>query len=346
LSVKGFSDGSLRTRRRVFGQVTIVASLSSRLPSVTFASSDDDLDVGPIGSLLDDRVVENSPVSGLNGMAEFRINGVSYEAISGDEPGLRLLINISVIENPPAGKPPGVVLDVEARVTIAGIVVPSWWEDGVRVGEELRMLGGKQMKLFVSLGRDYLRRIESVRVNDVGISTSLVFRYLAGGGVPSPGYPSGSTMLDLSQAKWLAVLEKIGYKASWVIEVERPSVEGWPRATEFLENAHDRIISHDPEGAIAQCRAAWKLLTPLLESKWGELAIEIDRGSTPEKDYPSKSDRIKSLKAGALAWDHTGDHPEHYAASMDDALLAYRVTASLVSYLSRKTVQAENRKKE
>ena len=39
---------------------------------------------------------------------------------------------------------------------------------------------------------------------------------------------------------------------------------------------------------------------------------------------------------------NTGDHPEHYPPSMEDALLAYRLTAPLMSFLSRKAKLAEN----
>ena len=67
----------------------------------------------------------------------------------------------------------------------------------------------------------------------------------------------------------------------------------------------------------------------------------MDRGSTTEKEYPRKSERIATLRDAAISWANTGDHPENYAASMEDALLAYRLTSTLMSFLSRKARLAE-----
>jgi hypothetical protein len=135
----------------------------------------------------------------------------------------------------------------------------------------------------------------------------------------------------------------MGYASGWILEVERPLVEGWDRVVAFLDKAAERIASRDAEGAIAQCRAAWECLHPLIEAEATEIAAEVDRGSTPEESEPRKSERIIALRRACLKWAHTGAHPENYAASMDDALLAYRQTASLVSYLSRKAALAETR---
>ena len=55
-----------------------------------------------------------------------------------------------------------------------------------------------------------------------------------------------------------------------------------------------------------------------------------------------KSERAKTLRAAVKSWSNTGAHPESYAATMEDAFLAYRLTSSVVAYLSRKASQAES----
>jgi hypothetical protein len=85
-------------------------------------------------------------------------------------------------------------------------------------------------------------------------------------------------------------------------------------------------------------------MEPLLEGRWPHISTEIDRGSTPEKGEPLKSERIKQMRHWALKRAHTGAHGESYNASIEDAELAYRMTAALAAYLSRKVVQAERSK--
>ena len=79
------------------------------------------------------------------------------------------------------------------------------------------------------------------------------------------------------------------------MEVDRPEIEGWDVAVGFLSKAHDRISSRDPEGAIAQYRAAWKRFKPLLDDVWTGIGTEVDRGSSPEDKHPRKSERIEKL---------------------------------------------------
>ena len=191
------------------------------------------------------------------------------------------------------------------------------------------------------LSRETLGRIESVRQHNVLVQVSPILRYFGSQGPPRPAYPLGQTQLLIPQNEWIAALEKMGYRSGWILEVDRPKVEGWDQVVSLLERAAERITSRDPEGAIVKCRAAWERLTPLVDAEVADIDLDVDRGSTPEEGEPKKSQRILALRKSALKWAHTGAHPENYAASMEDALLAYRLTASLVAYLSRKAVNAE-----
>jgi hypothetical protein len=273
-------------------------------------------------------------------MVTLRVNGLRFEAVGAPDQGLRLLPNIQV-DDKPAGAAPFFALDVVVTVSIGGLVLPSRWDDSVRTGEDMQQWGSRELKLFVPLSRETIGRIEGVRQHNVTVSVNPTLRFFAQQGPPQSAYPSGQTQLLIPENEWLAALEKMGYHGGWVVEVDRPVVEGWARPVEFLEKAWDRIEARDAEGAIGQCRAAWESLGPLLEAAADGIAMEIDRGSLVEPLEPKKSERILTLRKGALKWAHAGAHPESYAASMDDALLAYRLTVSLMAYLSRRATQAE-----
>ncbi len=276
-------------------------------------------------------------------MTNLRVNSLRFEAVGAPDPGLRVLPNFQV-ENLPPDTGLLSALDVVAVVSLGGITFPLRWDDPIRVGENLRQWGPRELKMFVPLGREAIDRIEAARQHNVTLDFSAILRYFPEPGPPAAAYSYGQTRLLIPENEWLEALDEMGYQGGWVIEIERPFIEGWPRAIEFLDKASDRILSHDPEGAIAQCRAAWESLSPLLDAAWDGIAAEVDRGSAPEEGYPLKSERVRAFWESALKWTHTGAHPESYAASMDDALLAYRVTVSLMSFLSRKTVQSEARK--
>jgi hypothetical protein len=273
-------------------------------------------------------------------MVTLRVNGLRFEAVGAPDQGLRLLPNIQV-DDKPTGSAPFFALDVVVTVSIGGLVLPSRWDDSVRTGEDMQQWGSRELKLFVPLSRETIGRIEGVRQHNVTVSLNPTLRYFAQQGPPQSAYPSGQTQLLIPEDEWLEALEKMGYHGGWVIEVERPFVEGWSRPVEFLDKAWDRIQVRDAEGAIGQCRAAWESLGPLLEAAAEGIATEIDRGSAVEAGEPKKSERVLALRKSALKWAHAGAHPESYSASMEDALLAYRLTASLISFLSKKAVSAE-----
>jgi hypothetical protein len=278
---------------------------------------------------------------GIVTMVSLRVNGVRFEAVGPPDQGLRLFPNLQVEDRPP-GAGQVFALDIVATVSVGGIVFAHRWEDHPQTGEDLGQWGSREGKLFVPLSREAIERIESVRQHNVNVQLSPTLRFFGQQGPPKSAHPSGQMQLLIPENEWLAALERMGFHGGWVVEVERPSLEGWPKIVGFLDKAAERLASRDAEGAIAQCRATWESLTPLIEAEATEIAAEVDRGSTPEEGEPKKSERIVALRRACLKWAHTGAHPENYAASMEDALLAYRLTASMMSYLSRKEVQAES----
>lgn len=208
------------------------------------------------------------------------------------------------------------------------------------LGSDLTNTGGTEAKFLVRLTRQEIAEIEGRRAGDVNININLAFRYFLAPGGKAQAFYQG-TQLEISEGKWLKLLEALGYESGWVLEVLRPKIQGWERPVSHLQAARERIASHDAQGAVAECRAAWDSVDPLLKGAWESVEREMDRGSTPESGFPPKSARVKSLREWAERFSHTGAHPESFNATMEDALLAYRMTASLLSYLSVKVVQAD-----
>lgn len=137
-----------------------------------------------------------------------------------------------------------------------------------------------------------------------------------------------------SQKEWTGILEKMGFKEAWIIEMSRPKIEGFGVVKEHLQKASEAIDRRDFEKAISDCRVAWESLNPLISSSWEKLASEIDLGSQGETGYPTKSERIKKLRDTVLQWSQIGVHREAYRVSPEDAFLCYRTTVALASFLS------------
>ena len=286
-------------------------------------------------------------------MSEFRLeaHGVPIIGVRGPVPALKIqsYFRGHVDTDQGTGQPPAprrqlIALDLISTVTINGVLADSvTLESGIRFGSDVVGYFNQEMKWTVRIPRYLLEAIESTRTHDVKVEVSVEIRYHEAEAPPFAEFRTGNAQLSLkvSEREWLDALGEMGYRGGWIVEVDRPEIEGWDGAVGFLSKAEDRISSHDAEGAIAQCRAAWKQLKPLLDGIWADVAVEVNRGSVQEDNYKTKAERIDDLRAAAISWANTGDHPEHYAASMEDALLAYRLTSSLMSFLSRKAKLAE-----
>jgi hypothetical protein len=62
-----------------------------------------------------------------------------------------------------------------------------------------------------------------------------------------------------------------------------------------------------------------------------------------EEKQPTKSKRISDARQAIDKFCQIGPHSDIYQVTMDDALAAYRLTASLIAFLSKK-VQDSQRK--
>ena len=153
----------------------------------------------------------------------------------------------------------------------------------------------------------------------------------------------------LSQKDWLTLLNQMGYNEKWIIELDRPKLEGFHEVIEFLDKAKDGIFSNSsPDTIISDLRSAWDRFDPFLSKFQQSIKSKIDRGSKGENDQPSKDQRITEIaKANVAVLDdisklkqaidkltQIGPHKESYVSTREDALLAYRLTVSLISYYS------------
>ena len=280
---------------------------------------------------------------------DFRINGQpQIEVPVGTRvPELKVRVVVEIRTEPIEGNT--FLYDFVTSFDLLGIRVPQVIEEsGIMVGTDLSMIRGSQISYRLLLPRSLIEQIESFRDTDVSLNMSFQARYLGRSrpapntmSIPQPQAAYVSHSVEISESKWLGFLEKMGYFSAWLIEIPRPKIEGWDEAVKFLKSAEERILSHDPEGAVAACRATWKSVQKVIEDSKPRIALEIDRGSRKEEGEPEKSERIENIWRWVLKFSNVGSHPEYYAATMEDAKLAYQTTCSVLSYISRKYVDAE-----
>lgn len=157
-----------------------------------------------------------------------------------------------------------------------------------------------------------------------------------------------SMIKKFSEREWLKLLSEMGYGEKMVIVIDRPKLEGYHEVMEFINKANDGILnSSNPDEVIKHLRAAWKSMDPYLNKYREELKQLINGKSKsdikdpkPEKIEKIKNDTIKlldtlkSLEEDIYNLTHIGAHPETYTSNREDALLAFRLTVTLMSYYS------------
>lgn len=173
------------------------------------------------------------------------------EPIPGSYPKIRVTAWLNFSKSP-STEPPAMLLDMIPRLDLAGVTLPQIIEENyLSIGEDVTQPGHRQISWLAPLSRDIIERIEATRIDDVAVQVSIQTRYLAlapGQSPPiRPGRTDASSAFELSQSKWLALLDKTGYFASWILEVRRPAIEGWNQAVGFLNKAEERILAKDPE---------------------------------------------------------------------------------------------------
>lgn len=155
----------------------------------------------------------------------------------------------------------------------------------------------------------------------------------------SSGIAGGPIEYRIPQSEWAMVLKQLEWSEVELVELPADLLRSEPRlarARERLLDAQNSLARGDWENVLANCRKAWEAAA---------------RGLTGEEDLQSALPRLKAhlgdgLKAdrlNALVTDfgrflHLGRHEQADAVSIDraDAILAVRVTTSLLSFLARR----------
>ena len=200
-----------------------------------------------------------------------------------------------------------------------------------------------------------LMHIESIRNGDISLKFS-IYGYYGWNPAEEKFYPPGysqeefsiSLTQKFSEREWLKLLSEMGYGEKMVIAIDRPKLEGYHKVLEFIEKANDGLLNNaNPDDIIKNLRAAWKSMNTYLKNYNDKLGSEINgqsktdiKDSKPEKIEKIKNDTItllealKSLEDDVYNLTHIGAHPETYTSNREDALLAFRLTISLMSYYS------------
>ncbi len=193
--------------------------------------------------------------------------------------------------------------------------------------------------ISVPLSIDFLYYIESKRTGDLKITIKFDFAYRDTVDINSDdqiygGMASLQFIEDFSAAKWTQLLTDIGYSEKWIIEIDRPKIEGFTEVIEHIKKAQEALFNkNDPEDVIRDLRVAKDSFKSYYDSRKSEIAKSIDIGSQGEPNRAQKSQRIEEMYAKVCEFINIGPHNDKYRVTYSDALLAYREFISLLSYL-------------
>ena len=281
-------------------------------------------------------------------MIAFRLDRASptFSVVKGPIPALKVK-TISRISGIHASQKPAISLFFRARANVQGIPISEISDDAHHTfGEQLGFLDSHELSLTLRLPRYLLEAIESTRKDNVQVDLSVEL----GWWTPEPdefsrqfGWTNAPFQETIPQSDWMVFLEQLGFDGGWAVEIRKPRIGGLDDAMKHLSAAEGLLSSHQPEAAVAECRKAWDRADDLLESRTAALATVVDGHSKGEPGKPSKSQRIAKLQDAVDQWTQIGPHSDLYGVTMDDALLAYRSTVSLLAYLSRGLARAESR---
>ena len=221
---------------------------------------------------------------------------------------------------------------------------PSTKRFGVTIGNSALNLSNSGLLVAPSITElpmpiEMFRYIESIRKDDINLDFEIVGSYWL--------YPEENPLVlslrhfsctftkEYSEREWINFLKEAGYADKWIIEIDRPKIQGFDVVLEFLDKAATKLYDkNDPAGVLSELRKSWDALEPLLKSKKEMIASNIDSGSPGEEKHPKKSERIESIKQSIRDLLNIGPHEPGYKVTYSDALLTYRLSVSLLQYYS------------
>ncbi len=202
-----------------------------------------------------------------------------------------------------------------------------------------------------------LTHIESLRNGDISFRLLIAGSY--GFTLANADYSGMSTLFHnvfavsiikkFSEREWLKLLSEMGYGEKMVIAIDNPKLEGYHEVLEFIEKANEGLLNNNnPDYIISDLRSAWDKLDVYILKFNKDLKNYINSKSKKEDNQPAKDERIeninnsvkyyldsiKLMKESIDKFVQIGPHKEIYHSTREDALLAFRLTVSLMAYYS------------
>jgi len=196
-----------------------------------------------------------------------------------------------------------------------------------------------------------LNEIESKRSGDITLNLVLegkIAPHLIGNSKP---ISSERFKLDIpwkfSEKQWIKFLEDLGYGAKWIVEIDRPDLEGFSEVIKFLDRAREGLYSKSNPGyVINDLRLARDSLAVYLERNKENIYKVIDEGSANEEGHLKKSERIENMYKAIKEWLNIGPHGDKYKVTYQDALLGYREFVAMLAYLSSVLTEVQRKETE
>ena len=127
----------------------------------------------------------------------------------------------------------------------------------------------------------------------------------------------------------------MGYNEKWIIELDRPKLEGFHEVEEHLKKAQEALYGKtDPEDVLRDLRAARDSLRDFYDKRKEEIFKYIDSGSSGEPGKPKKSERFQHIWDGISEFLNLGPHSDKYTVTYADAQLAFRQFVSVPRHFS------------
>ena len=268
--------------------------------------------------------------------------------------------NLNIIPGQTKIKIGGLVKDSQVLYTLDNLTLTLYFNN-VLIGTsaplaDQMMPGNISMVAFhVIFNTNNVSYIESLRKGDIS------FNFEISGYYDSYAVNSDSRHLQdshtffsmkfnqkFSEREWINILSQMGYGDKMIIAIDEPKLEGYHEVLEFIDKANDGLLNNaNPDEIIKYLRSAWKKMNAYLKEYNDEIKDQINGGSKSfdKTDKNTKIDKIiedtktlletlKSLEDDIYNLTHIGAHPETYTSNREDALLAFRLTASLMAYYS------------
>lgn len=137
---------------------------------------------------------------------------------------------------------------------------------------------------------------------------------------------------EIARSDWIDLLKEVGYSENILFELPVPKLNILsPDVIEHLNNARRLFLLGEPMEVMTNCRKAIDKTLKIINSMKGSFIENIDLGSTPDENYPNKSERFFKMVHKAKLFCSMGPH-DGFQINRRDAELALHWTITTVRY--------------